>query len=981
MADPTLPGDSRGQGKDPYNAAERLADEKLTGKPTATTDTSSGSDSKQVDQQERDGSVPASNESKPGWRTKVEANSKIKAAGKLIGLRKKGPLAFILALILGGGAGALFFLAPGIGIVQLKEVMVNDLNDQLASIDTRTGSVFKSKLKGMQSGAGVCTGVKINCKFTSISEKQLKKYTRAGFKVETTKNSLGRHVISSISFPDNPDGSPGHKVTDPAGLYKHLKGNPAGRSQLNKVFNPKLQGFVDNTANKFYGRMETTINKILKGKTKEDLDKEVNAATAGDKAGAPKRITVGEGDDAKEVYETSDGKQVDVDSEEGKAITKATSTIDSVADGAAKAGGSVLKGGARAISAIGIADTACTVYNTSRAIAATSKVIRNQQLIQYSMIYMNTADSIKAGDATQEEVNYATSKLASVDMNKTISSTDGSDTQVENPDYGKSGYDAEGYKLVAYGDTNPISPRASQFTVGGGLTGDLSSINAAIAENLGGAPKSICPVVQNWAVRGASLIAGIIIGIGTAGVGTALLAAGSIAVSFALPLLEGFLADMLAGKTVDSNTEGIDTVNATVVGGAGTMGGIAQARGLSPLTNDTIGGYMARSAGVRDEYIAAEVYDAQNEPLNIYNPNSFVGKFASSLSMQYLENSNSVASLIGSLPSFFSKAVSGVIPKSSAAKAYDPKRFQQCTDEGYKELNIAADIFCNIRFGLTDVELAMDTEVVVDWMVANKQISPTTGAATSGSEYATYIKNCIERVDGFGETSDAEGSPDVGASCVSQEQKYQYFRVYTIDKSIDGAMDEDAEKRASSITERPEDTDARGNGWTLRPGVDYSQYECDSRTEDLGTYTNPELGFTIRLCLMSAWPSSTGAANIDSGYSNVVSSLISTNLSNMFEAAAGDGVTMGVSDGMRSSANPDYSSYSQHGRGLAVDIGAPIGGSTICFSGGFSDSRVAQCRTEPTVHGNAFRWLEANAAQYGFQMLQGESWHWSTGEI
>src|SRR5688572_24133126 len=38
--------------------------------------------------------------------------------------KKKGPIGVILAVLLGGGGAASFLLAPGLGIVQLKEVLV-----------------------------------------------------------------------------------------------------------------------------------------------------------------------------------------------------------------------------------------------------------------------------------------------------------------------------------------------------------------------------------------------------------------------------------------------------------------------------------------------------------------------------------------------------------------------------------------------------------------------------------------------------------------------------------------------------------------------------------------------------------------------------------------------------------------------------------------------------------------------------------------
>ena len=180
--------------------------------------------------------------------------------------------------------------------------------------------------------------------------------------------------------------------------------------------------------------------------------------------------------------------------------------------------------------------------------------------------------------------------------------------------------------------------------------------------------------------------------------------------------------------------------------------------------------------------------------------------------------------------------------------------------------------------------------------------------------------------------------------------------------------------------EKPSITTPRGNGWTLSPGVDYSTYVCDSRTKDIGTYKNPDLGFTVRLCEITAFPSSSGT-DIGASNANVVASVISANVMNMFTDAKAAGVSLGVTDGMRSKESGDYTSFSQHGRGLAIDIGSPRGGQTICFTaGGFSSKAAA----EAACSGNAaYAWLKANASKYGFQNLMNtlhEPWHWSMGE-
>ena len=194
-----------------------------------------------------------------------------------------------------------------------------------------------------------------------------------------------------------------------------------------------------------------------------------------------------------------------------------------------------------------------------------------------------------------------------------------------------------------------------------------------------------------------------------------------------------------------------------------------------------------------------------------------------------------------------------------------------------------------------------------------------------------------------------------------------------------------ATSTAPATTTKPAVTTPRGGGWTLSAGVDYSSTQCDPRTQDVGTYKNPDKGFTVRLCYVSSFPTSSGK-DINGPYDSVVASVISKNVVDMFTAAQAAGLSLGISDGMRSKTHPYYTSYSQHSAGLAIDIGSPRGGQTVCFvsgvggAGALSTSNAAACRNRTDNDGAVVRWLDANAATYGFQNLKSEPWHWSMGE-
>ncbi len=187
-----------------------------------------------------------------------------------------------------------------------------------------------------------------------------------------------------------------------------------------------------------------------------------------------------------------------------------------------------------------------------------------------------------------------------------------------------------------------------------------------------------------------------------------------------------------------------------------------------------------------------------------------------------------------------------------------------------------------------------------------------------------------------------------------------------------GATPEAAAPATSTNTGRPDNVIDRGSGWSLKPGADYSSTPCDPRTEDRGV-VSIRSGIKIRVCNINdpvKYPTNQSQTT--------VSSLISTNLVNMLEAAHAAGVTMGVSSGYRGGDS------TQHGLGVAVDLGAPRGGATICWHGGGNKALFDACANGTVSnkqHTAAYAWLKENAGSYGFYNLLAplwESWHWAT---
>jgi hypothetical protein len=455
----------------------------------------------------------------------------------------------------------------------------------------------------------------------------------------------------------------------------------------------------------------------------------------------------------------------------------------SAADIGSNAVGSALRSGLRGASVLGAADTACTVYNTGRAIAAAAKVTRALQLVQYFVVFANVADRIKAGVATPEEVEYVGDRLTAVDTREEVvdessvwegdSAEDAEAVPHENPYYGANAFDSAGYHVAAYNDAPLLTSQDMQFLIGGGLTGTLSTVLDEIADLFHGREniRDSCKVVQSWWARGIGLVAGVVSAIGSFGVSTMVSIGASVAIGFAMPFLTAMLADIIAGKVVSSGTKGVDSGNANFAGAGALFGALAGGHGMTPSNKEGLEKYLAATEQVNQDRIAAETYEAQKTPFDVYNQYSFLGSFVRKINPALIKSTASVSGALQNIPSLLGVAMSNIIPSASAQQEFNPERFQKCDDEGYEELGIDADIFCNVRFTFTPEQLAMEPDDVAVYMIDNGHIEED--GTPKSDTYKDWVTHCAERLDGYGEASDeGEANDDgaIGLTCVRKDK-------------------------------------------------------------------------------------------------------------------------------------------------------------------------------------------------------------------
>jgi hypothetical protein len=761
--------------------------------------------------QENTNIAAAKEEQGGNWATNV-SNSPGKKRSSFFGkLKKKGPAIGIGGGLIGGIFGIGVFLTPALAVVHLKEVFTEDLNDQVAAMDVRSAHVFRAKLKDLGK-TGVCTGVKIRCGFRGMSDRQVKNFRKAGIEVEVgDKSKVGKNRIKSLTFTQ----SDGTKTTikNPSQVRKLTIDKTVAR-QLKRAYNPLFYSLWDKTAGKVFTKFKTGKSSRLQGNTDEERKQSVKDSVKGE---------------TKEIESKKIGTSEDATEEEKNKAKNNNDTTTKSETSVKNSGGvkSLLGGGIRGLGVLGATDSACVVYSTARAVEAGAKVIRAAQLVGFAMVFLNFADKVKAGDATEGEANFIGNQLASIDNERKIinETSKDVDTLVDNPDYGKSAFDSEGARAAFYNDAPELTARAQQFMVGGALVGTLAKVNDQVAKILGGPQnaKKTCNIVQNPFVRGLSLGAGLALSIGSFGVGTALTVGASLAFTLALPLLEAYLKDMIAGTVVDGDTDGVDAGNAIFSGTGVLSGQMAQARGMQPASGELIGKYQQARTTVNDEYIAMGIDDAKKTPFDIMNQYSFAGMFARQLLPSYTSASSTTATLTTSVPRFFSTAFESLLPNAGAVGDFNPERFNKCKDNGYDELGIDADVFCNVRYVLTPAELDMSTDTALDWMINNGQVDEDIEADTEnsevidGSNYLKWFEECVERQNGWGEDEDSEKQSGNGKNCIDGKSKWnsslKYFRVYTMDKSINQGMNDGPENEGSGQNSTDE---ASGEGDSFR---------------------------------------------------------------------------------------------------------------------------------------------------------------------
>lgn len=882
----------------------------------AATDTASAEDLSQAGIEQREESGDST------WQNNTSAETPPKK-GSFFSVRRNRNIAVGVFGTIFVVMGLFATLGPSTAIVHLKEVMFDKFDGPFSSyMEKRNNRLFAKKIsKDFTTG---CT-IKIKCRFNGMTSREIRKFEKRnpGTKIITEGRTIaGKRKVASIQFVDDDGG----KRTVTAGKFRSvLKSSASLRNTVRNYNKPTVAHWWDASAGKFYGKY-----KIYRGKLKPASDTESKGKNELEKRKIRIRELIRESvagklydnlNSARQNTEASAAEDAVKDQVSGSINEEAQKISDSMEDPTKaidptpKVSGPGVKNAGKAIAKAGLdgvkgaflgpingVNKACAAKRLIAAVGYTAKFINVKKLVAYSMIFMVAADQIKAGDAdgdTAEQIG---------DLGSILSSRD--------PETGGTFSDSMGYQYAADGrlvqdpdtkkiDTGQIFP----YIAGGGLAGSLLTVANQLDEIPG--IKKGCKILDNTMVQitaGAISIVSVAFGFGSVS-GLVLSASAGLAFAVAETIATPLLARAVAGAIVTGDEFGQDAGNAITSGFSAASSMMARFHGAFPLSKAKALAYSKSSGEARSQV-------AHDSSAGNYSEDSTADRFKSKLAVALLPLSQNAAS--GNFTKLSLTPLSSMQKISrNVAAADNGKEYEICEDSDYKKLDVAADPFCNPRYGL-DPGIAnaeegsrYDADKVIEYMCGSSvdneaSCSDDAYIDNDGNpqgDYADWIEDCA-----FSDQPiTAAGDSETPKECLDPEKtddpvKYMMFRTYKNDSDInDQYEDRDANSGSTESTDSSVDGDVKQLAQELldNPNVTFP-YE-DTR----GVTAEDVLKEVVK----------TGKGIVNSPDVNITRVAVSVNmLKALVEYAKSHKI------GINPITNADHSSTSNHYKGIAVDL-------------------------------------------------------------
>lgn len=759
-----------------------------------------------------------SSSEKSPWKTSVNPNTKAKNAS----LRSRTSRAVFSrrGLAAGGGIAGLIammmlvigiILSPSGILINFKEVGTRWIfNKQVVGGASRNASVLQQKMYGdpscTNSSRWACRGN------NGVNEAFITRLQQQGFRIvgqTAINNDASRFNFTALELVR--DGEVVKRI-DTNNFISSYHTDPEFRATMDRVNNSLANILRGPAALRVFGNFGIDRRSpVTESSDREQQAKDFREKQTSNSSGGSISTQVGGSDEDTNTQQRDAINDIigDIDSEDS-AQTKSDfvengTNPETIADtgalnnttelervGATAAG--TLTGGIKgaAMSWLSGVDNACSLYQVVRVLNFTMKALMVAPLFQYFMMFTVTADRMKAGVASPEEVGAMGDAV-------TLPS-------VEPATAGLTFSDSPGFQMITQGvvtDPGNLTRFATGPTAVAAFQTVFNVLNTAgVSANACGAVTSIpgqitmitLGLITCAATLGSGCVAGAIAGAATG----AIIA---IVAQYAIPHIARSLVGVVTPDPFTDPQRSYAVGNA--LGAAASVAGDQIGRGNGyPILQEGEYAQLQRDTQAQQRTIAQAngINDREAGAFNTNNPMSVTNQLASALSPHISKSRQGITGLLASSIGVTRQALSGFGTTVRAGSVLDPDSSvadyggRHCGDPNYIESGFVTTATCGLvrgpnpetlppatkegeethPYGLKNLMNWMqDNDYLVERTESNKDAEP---AEMAKGDYKDYIETCIETSEPV--TTDGwslDGSKRVGDQCISSEEKYNKF--------------------------------------------------------------------------------------------------------------------------------------------------------------------------------------------------------------
>lgn len=768
-----------------------------------------------LDDKDEDPDIKGQEEAADDIHTNDEdEKSVLKPDGKKSRLKRMGPTGSIIGIILAlMGVGGVI-TGPASLLVMLDKTLTNN-----GTFDVRANSLLMKARYGALFGSDRnCATSKIKCKVKSMSKAEVERLKMIpGVTVHEGESFFKRSIITGIDVTD-PDGNK-TEIRNAKEYAAAMKDKPYVARTLWRINNPKAAFFIDQQAKmrNILKKYKLSLGKVFKVSTKKNkaertaennknMDEHTGAATAEEGGGSPDGKTTTAEEEEKErnrllqakddalrkieekwtaakektaalrasldqaktnvkaqydkllgaVHEKTIGRvnrAATATKEKIRAATidRITAKLDPKLKTLAEKMSGKLKGASSAAGGAGsVVALLCAAKSTISGAVAIVKLEYYSELIRFAFPFIQAgAQIIDQGSIKPETSEYIGDRLTSYDNQEKL------DNGSDNPKYGLTATDSQGFQAAMYGDFGKLKEFTQQYTPWYAVAAIQGQGILGAAENLIGTEN-----IQKACFAGKTASLAGFVGCATPG-GAFMCAAGAIAMfAFSDDIMEFITGQItkeaikrIADADLNSGLAGVDLGNAIAAGVGLMLMEKSRASGLMPATSVTaVKAYAAQTQDSYDEYIAGIKDEAKNNPFDTSNQYSFAGRLIGTIN-PYKSGQTTGSSFVTNILGILTKSSSLLASPAGATGYYQPiesiKRdgslesmesitsnpeSRTCQDAQMKELGALCDLFGRSidimpqeNVTLAKIMMGGSSEpwdTVVDWMQNNGKKDP-----------------------------------------------------------------------------------------------------------------------------------------------------------------------------------------------------------------------------------------------------------------